>query len=219
MLGIESLHTIDVILNGLIVGIIVSAPMGPVGMLVVRRTLMKGRNYGFATGIGAAISDLFYSIITGIGMGYVMSFLHDETTFFLLKVVGSVLLVLFGWHAFRTKVKEAPAASNRKGNLLQNCATGFLLTVSNPLVVFLFMALMARFDFISHTSVHEEVMGYLAVFGGAVSWWFILTTGIKKAIQRFDISYVHMLNRILGVGVMIAGAIGLITTLIAKICS
>lgn len=214
MLGIDSFSILETVLKGMMVGIIVSAPMGPVGMLVVRRTLMKGRNYGFATGLGAAFSDIFYAVITGIGLGYVLSFIHDEKSQFVLRIVGSALLFLFGFFAYRTKVKEAHAPSNKKGNLMQNCATGFLLAVSNPLIIFMFMALMARFDFVSGTDWHVELLGYAAVFFGAALWWSLLTTTLKNSVQRFGINIVYAFNRILGIIVMVVAVLTLIYTLL-----
>ena len=80
----------------MLVGIVASAPMGPVGVLTVQRTLNKGRWYGFATGCGAALSDLIYAVMTGLGMSLVMDFVERPTTIFYLKIVGSILLFCFG---------------------------------------------------------------------------------------------------------------------------
>src|SRR3712207_234616 len=87
---------IDLILKGLLIGIIASAPMGPVGILCVHRTLNKGRWYGFATGIGATISDVFYALLAAFGMGFIMDFIEDPTYNFILQIVGSVVLLGFG---------------------------------------------------------------------------------------------------------------------------
>ena len=72
---IESVNAIDLAVRGMVVGIVASAPMGPVGVLIVQRTLNKGRWYGFATGIGAALSDLIYAVMTGLGMSFMMDFI------------------------------------------------------------------------------------------------------------------------------------------------
>ena len=103
MMWIESVSAIDLAVRGLVVGIVASAPMGPVGVLTVQRTLNKGRWYGFATGIGAAVSDLIYAVITGFGMSFVMDFVERPTTVFYLKLLGSILLFCFGAYTYYTK--------------------------------------------------------------------------------------------------------------------
>ena len=84
------------ILKGLLVGIIASAPMGPVGILCIQRTIQKGRPYGIVTGAGAALSDIFYALITGLGMSFVMDFIGEKQNIFWLKLAGSVMLFIFG---------------------------------------------------------------------------------------------------------------------------
>ena len=86
----------DIVFKGLLIGIIASAPMGPVGVLCVQRTLNKGRWYGFVTGCGAALSDMIYAGITGLGMGLVVDFVSNDTTRFYLQIAGSIMLLLFG---------------------------------------------------------------------------------------------------------------------------
>ena len=82
--------TLELFVKGLLVGILASAPMGPVGILCIQRTLQKGRRYGLVTGAGAALSDIIYALITGLGMSFVMDFINNEQTLFWLKLVGSV---------------------------------------------------------------------------------------------------------------------------------
>src|SRR5574344_2268127 len=87
---------LNFISKSMLIGIIASAPMGPVGVLCVQRTLNKGRWYGFVTGIGAAVSDMIYAAIAGFGMSFVMDFLSNQQTRMYLQIVGSVLLFAFG---------------------------------------------------------------------------------------------------------------------------
>ena len=95
MLWIESVNALDLAVRGMVVGIVASAPMGPVGVLTVQRTFNKGRWYGFATGCGAAVSDLIYAMMTGLGMSFVMDFVEKPTQMFYLKILGSILLFRF----------------------------------------------------------------------------------------------------------------------------
>ena len=102
----------------MLIGMIASAPMGPVGVLCVQRTLNKGRWYGFVTGIGAAASDIIYALITGFGMSFVMDFINNAQNKFLLQILGSIMLLIFGLYCFMSNpMKNAHKSSNKKGTL------------------------------------------------------------------------------------------------------
>lgn len=215
IMWIQPVDTIELVIKGLVVGIIASAPMGPVGILTIQRTLNKGRWYGMITGVGAAVSDFIYAVITGVGLGFVMNFVENPRNMFWIKLVGSVLLFLFGLYTYTTNpTKKMHVGSKKKGTLIHNGVTGFLVTFSNPLIIFLFLALMARFEFVVPEHYFEQGLGYLSVFGGALAWWFGLTTIIDKARARFQLRTIWIINRIIGAIVMIASIAGAIYTLI-----
>ncbi|MDE6033315.1 MAG: LysE family transporter, partial [Muribaculaceae bacterium] len=88
-----------VLLRGLAIGVLISAPMGPIGMLVIQRTLNKGRWPAFFTGIGASVSDMFYCILTGAGIAFITDFINSQQ--FILQLVGSAVLAVFGVYLFR----------------------------------------------------------------------------------------------------------------------
>ncbi len=208
---IDPIKTVELIIRGLIVGIIVSAPMGPVGVLTVRRTLNKGHWYGLATGVGAAISDMIYAVLTVVGMSVIMDFIEKPTTMFYLKLGGSLMLFIFGWYTYHSKPTIAPPGTNR-GNLLQNGLTGFLVTLSNPLIIFLFMVLFARFEFIQPDYPVEQSMGMAGILVGALVWWLSLTLAINKVRSHFHMETIGRINRVIGVAVMMAALIGLAFT-------
>lgn len=210
----EPVSTLDIILKGLLIGVLASAPMGPVGVLCIRRILNKGRWYGFVTGIGAAFSDILYALATGLGMSFVVEFIEDKTNMFYLQLVGSVMLFLFGLYMWASK--PAPSVhppSNKKGTLAHNLATGFLVTVSNPLIIFLFVALFARFTFVVPQHPIPQLIGYLAILCGAVAWWFALSYAVDKVRSRFDEKGIRRLNRIIGTAVIVASVAGIAVTL------
>lgn len=213
MLWIEPVNAIDLAVRGMVVGIVASAPMGPVGVLTVQRTLNKGRWYGFATGIGAAMSDLIYAVMTGLGMSIVMDFIERPTTVLYIKILGSILLFCFGAYTYYTKPAEPHKSSGKRGSLWHNMFTGFAITVSNPLIVFLFLALFARVGFVVPDHPVEQTLGYVGVLSGAIVWWLILTTALNKLGSRFDMSTIALLNRLLGLLVMVASVVGLFYTL------
>ena len=93
------MEIVKVIIAGLAIGILISAPMGPIGMLCIQRTLNKGRASGFFTGVGAAFSDLLYSLLTGFGLSFVINFIEKNQT--VLQIFGSVVLLGFGVYIAR----------------------------------------------------------------------------------------------------------------------
>ena len=213
MMWIESVSAIDLAVRGMVVGIVASAPMGPVGVLTVQRTLNKGRWYGFATGIGAALSDLLYAMATGFGMSVVMNFIERPTTIFYLKLLGSILLFCFGVYTYYSNPTKVHRSSGKRGTLWHNMFTGFAITFSNPLIIFLFVALFARCGFVVPDHHVEQAIGYAGVLCGAIVWWLCLTTALNKLGSRFEMGTVKLLNRLLGLLVMVASCVGFFYTL------
>ena len=213
MIWIESVNAIDLAVRGMVVGIVASAPMGPVGVLTVQRTFNKGRWYGFVTGCGAAVSDLIYAVVTGLGMSLVMDFMERPSTIFYLKILGSILLFCFGAYTYYTKPAAPHKPSGKRGTLWHNAFTGFAITASNPLIVFLFLALFARVGFVVPEHHVEQAIGYAGVLGGAIAWWLILTTALNRIGSRFEMDTIGLLNRLLGLLVMAASVVGLFYTL------
>lgn len=177
---------LNIIIQGFIIGIVVSAPMGPVGMLVIQRTLYRGRYAGFFSGLGATASDLFYAILTGLGMTFVIDFIEANQQ--LLQIAGSMVLIGFGIYLYRQnpagKIKQG---GNSKLSFAQDFVTAFLVTVSNPLIIFLYIGLFARFNsFVSETHIFYHLIGYTAIVLGAVTWWFFYNDGCQQGTSPFQ---------------------------------
>lgn len=195
---------VNLIFKGIMIGIIASAPMGPVGVLCVQRTLNKGRWYGFVTGVGAAASDIIYAGITGFGMSFVMDFVNNAQTKFLLQIMGSVILLIFGIISFQSNpTKNMRQSSHNKGTLFHNGLTAFLVTFSNPLIVFLFMACFAQFAFVIPHHPVEMFLGFLSIVFGALLWWYGLTWLVDKVRTKFDAMGINIINKVIGSAVII----------------
>lgn len=203
--------------RGIAIGLIISAPMGPVGMLCIQRTLDKGRRAGFYTGIGAALSDLFYSLLTGFGLSFIEEFLERNQN--VIQLVGCAVLIAFGIYLFR----KNPAKSLRKP-LEQNISVkksilgGFLFTFSNPLILFLIIGLFARFNFLlPEFTVYQYFTGFLFIFVGAIIWWWFITFSIDKVRSHFNIRSMWLINRIIGVIIMLFAIVGIFTATSAMV--
>lgn len=208
--------------RGFAIGLIISAPMGPVGMLCIQRTLDKGRRAGFYTGIGAAISDLFYSLLTGFGLSFIEDFLERNQN--IIQLVGSFVLVGFGIYLFRknpSKGLKKPVDENI--SIEKSIMTGFFFTVSNPLILFLIIGLFARFNFILPAEpenrlllhVAQYIVGFAFIFIGAIVWWWFITFSIDKVRSHFNIRSMWLINKIIGVIIMLFAVVGIFTSVSA----
>lgn len=204
---------LDIIFKGMLIGILVSAPMGPVGILCVQRTLNKGRWYGFVTGIGATASDLIYALITGLGMSFVMNLVYNSQNRFFLQIAGSIMLLFFGIYSWRSNpVKNIHRSSKTKGTLFHNGLTAFFVTLSNPLIILLFMAVFAQLAFIMPGKPLEMCIGYLSIIAGALLWWFGLTWLIDKIRNKFEETGIIIINKVIGSIVILISLIILLGT-------
>lgn len=200
--------------RGIAIGVTISAPMGPVGILCIQRTLDKGRREGFYTGIGAAISDLFYCLLTGFGLSFIEDFLERNQN--IIQLAGSALLIAFAIYLF----KKNPAGSLKKHtprptSVKKNILGGFLFTFSNPLILFLIIGLFARFNFLlPEIKFYHYIIGYLAIFAGATGWWWIVTFFVDKVRAHFNLRSMWLINRIIGAIILIFALVGIVTSII-----
>ena len=205
------------LVKGLVIGIVASAPMGPVGVLCLQRTLNKGRWFGFVTGLGATLSDICYALLTGYGMSFMDDFIiKNQVT---LQLLGSAMLLVFGIYTFRSNPVRSirrydPNQKYPTGTYFHNFITAFLVTLSNPLIIFLFIGLFARFSFINpELSWPIQLAGYVAIVCGAICWWLMLTTGVNKIRSQFNLRGIWMMNRVIGGMVIFISVVGMILTL------
>ena len=207
---VSQISTVEIVVKGLIIGIVASAPMGPVGVLCVQRTLNKGRAYGIVTGMGAALSDILYALLTGYGLSFLYDLIHNPTALYWMQLVGAIVMFIFGVHTYRTNpVQNARNVSRNKSSLLNNGVTGFFITLSNPLIVLLFLALFTPFNFmLPEQPFINQFLGYVSIFGGAMLWWLFITYIVNTLRCRFDVRGIWIINRVIGAAVMIGSLAG-----------
>lgn len=209
----QTIGVLEMMVKGFVIGVAASAPMGPVGILCVQRSLNKGRWFGFATGVGAAVSDILYAIFTGYGLSIVSDFLENPTYSLWIKMAGSVMMLIFGIYTFHSRPKSRKERVVRtKSSFVNNVVSGFFVTLSNPLIILLFLALFGQMSFIVPNMVVPQIFGFLFILVGALFWWFVLTKLVDKLHRRFDERGVWKINRIIGVVVIVASIGALITS-------
>lgn len=197
--------------RGAAIGIIISAPMGPVGILCVQRTLEKGRRTGFHTGVGAALSDLFYCLLTGFGLSLIEDFLKANQN--VIQIIGSAVLLVFGIYLFKSNpAKTLKKPGEQESSPKKNILSGFLFTFSNPLIIFLIIGLFARFNFLSpDISPVHYIVGFVSIFAGALLWWWIVSFFVNKVRRHFNMRSMWLVNKIMGSIIMIFSIVGVFT--------
>lgn len=197
------------------VGIILSAPMGPIGILVLQRTMEKGRKSGFFTGVGAALSDLFYCLLAGLGLAFVTDFIDHNKALF--QIGGSIILIIFAvFMILRSPVRSIKHEDRRKVNFTQDTITGFVFTLSNPMIIFLIFPLFARFTFPSAEYKFYHIMiGYIFIVLGALLWWFGITFIVDKLRAKFNINSMWLINKVMGGIILTVGIFGLVQGVLA----
>ncbi len=196
--------------RGLAIGALISAPMGPIGMLIIQRTLSKGRWPAFFTGIGAALSDLLYCLLAGFGLSFITDIIERHQ--FALQIFGGIVLAAFGLFLFRknpTRTLKTAEVDSR--SYWSDFISGFFLTVSNPLILFFIIGLFARFNFIlPEFLIFHYIWAYLMIFGGAMIWWYLVTFLVSKLRSRFNVRSLWLVNRIVGTVLMVMALVGVL---------
>lgn len=205
---------LEIVIKGILIGLCISVPLGPIGMLTVQRTLNRGQKYGIATGLGATASDLFYTVITLFFLSFVIDFV--EVHRFAIELGGSALVAAFGYYIYRSNPSQQPKPNEpKKYSLFGDFFSSFLLTLSNPLVLFLLMALFARFEFIGiKSTLSVTIIGILSILGGASLWWWLLTFLISRFKSRLNMRELKIINQITGIVIILIGLVGFLLSLI-----
>ena len=187
--------------KGLILGFVVAAPVGPVGILCIYRTLTKGKIHGLVSGLGAATADAIYGAIAALGLTFISSFLIEQRL--LLRVIGAVFLCVLGIRTFFSKTTKKPAVVNDQG-LAYNYGSTFFLTLMNPITILAFAAIFAGLGI---TNSHHGFAGLLivGVCTGSGLWWILLTNVAALFRQKINRDNLIWLNRISGTIITIFG--------------
>ena len=203
------------IIKGIIVGLGASIPLGPIGILCIQRTLSKGRWSGFATGMGAAISDIIFSAIALIGLSFVNDFLNTYREW--VMMFGGAVVGGFGVKIFVTNpIKQIKRVQEGNHQYIQDFVSSFIMTITNPGAIFL---IIGMFAFIGIDTGQYEfglviAPALMGVFIGTMAWWFTLSTIINMFRNKFRLKQLMITNWIAGTIVMAIGITSLFEGLI-----
>ena len=189
---------ITLIIKGILIGMLVSIPLGPIGVLVIQRTVNKSRKAGFLSGLGAALSDTLYAIIAGFSLTFIIDFIRKyEVTF---QAFGALVVLVLGIHIFLKNPVTDLRKNKLKGNThFQDIVSSFLVTVSNPLTVFVFLAVFTSSGVaVNLEKPYHALVVIPAIFLGASIWWFSLSGLVSLFKHKINLRVLWWINKTAG---------------------
>jgi threonine/homoserine/homoserine lactone efflux protein len=185
-----------VLARGIVLGFSIAAPVGPIGVLCIRRALTDGRRYAFVSGLGAATADALYGCVAAFGLSFVSNLLLSHQLW--LRAIGGVYLCYLGLRTFMSRPAEDHSASSA-GTFIAAYSSTLFLTISNPMTILAFVAIFAGFGMTSSGgSYARAAMLVLGVFIGSVLWWLLLSGGVGILRSRLDLRGLWWINRLSG---------------------
>lgn len=198
---------IELFARGLIIGLTVAAPVGPIGMLVIRRTLVYGRMLGLLTGLGTAVADALYGCVGAFGLTFVSGLLLGHALW--TKLLGGLFLCYLGIGTFCSNPGEDRGSVSHARHAAAFLST-LLLTLANPITILSFMAMFASLGLGTGGRGYGEATTVVAgVFLGSALWWVILSGGVSLVKQRLKPGAMRWINRISGACLFSFGALAL----------
>lgn len=199
--------------KGLLIGLSIAAPVGPIGILCMKRTLNQGRRYGLASGLGAASADGIYGLIAAFGFDAFISrmvALQDAVSF-----VGGLFLCYLGYLSFRSAAGERSAEAGRSSSLAGAYWTTFLLTVTNPMTILSFLGIFAGLH-AAEASTTGLISLVLGVFAGSAVWWLFLSLAVGSLRRALNAGAMRWINRLSGLLLLGFGVYSLLTVVAAR---
>lgn len=198
----------ELFVRGLILGFAIAAPVGPIGLLCIQRTLNEGRTIGLVSGLGAATADAIYGAIAAFGLTLVAGFLVDQQHW--LSLAGGVFLCYLGARTILATPAVVGARADATG-VLGAYGTTLALTLTNPMTILAFVAIFAGAGLAASAGDQwAALMIVLGVFCGSAAWWLLLSTGVSLLRGSITPPVMVWINRIAGVVIALFGVFMLV---------
>lgn len=197
--------------KGALAGFIIAAPVGPVGVLCVQKTLLQGRMAGLSAGLGAAIADALYGCIAAFGLSLISSWLQAHQQAF--RIGGGLFLLLMAWRMLSAARHPAPAATPapiKRDGVIADFASTFVLTATNPITIVAFLGIFAFFG-IGTIGLSNEIAAWLVlgVFAGSSVWWLSLAALAGAFRNRLNNGGLRWINGLSGFLILAFGLYGI----------
>ena len=201
-------------LKGIVVGIVIAVPVGPVGVMCVRRTVIEGKLAGFVSGLGAATADAVFGVIAGFGLSVVSDLLISYQHW--LRIAGAGLLLVVGGHSLLARQPPKLGSARKPESLSWYYVSTFALTLTNPITILAFVAIFAAVGLTgAEATLGRAATLVLGVWVGSLLWWFALSFGVGFFLRSFEPRHLRWINRGSGAILFLSGAT-LLADLLAK---
>lgn len=197
------------LLKGIALGFCIAAPIGPIGILCIRRTLQYGRLSGLFSGLGAALADVLYASVAAFGLTFVSNFILAGEAW--LRLFGGLFLLFLGIKTFLSS-GDAPPQKISHTSLFRDFLSVFLLMVSNPMMIFAFFAIFAGFGLSDARRTYLEAL--ILVFGvliGSTCWWLLLSEGVTCFRKKMSSQVMLWINKIAGILIFGFGVLAILS--------
>lgn len=188
-----------IFLKGLALGLLIAIPVGPIGVLCIKRTLERGKLAGFISGLGAATADGLYGAVVAFGLFVISNFLMNEK--FTLGLIGAALLIYTGIQSFNKKPDNIEISTEESNTLLKDYFSTFFLTVTNPSTIIFFTAFFASIGFRWRGgNTWQAIVLIAGVFIGSALWWLALSLSIdfiKSKMKNFSLIIINKVSGII----------------------
>ncbi len=203
------------LVNGLGFGVMVSAPLGPLGVLCIQRTINKGFLSGLVSGFGAAMADIIYASIAGFGISIIADFLEAQQL--IIRALGGIVLIVLGYMIFMSNpVNQLRRHKAKKSSYLGDFISSFFITITNPLTVVVFGVAFTSVGLNQGHSLQSVILILTGVFLGALFWWTGLTFLVNVFRSKIRLRNLWWINKITGVLVAIFGLVVFISIFLGK---
>jgi len=193
------------LIKGVIVGLVVSLPLGPMGVLCVQRTLNKGKSSGFSSGMGIATADTIFALIAGLGISFIIHFLSEQQL--IIKMIGGLVIAFIGLKIFIANPVKQLKKHRREGkNLFEDFISILFMALSNPFTVFLYIAIFAGLNLKDVSAGYSSALLVVAgIFVGASISWFAISNVVNYFRARIRLRRLMWINRIAGITIILFG--------------
>jgi threonine/homoserine/homoserine lactone efflux protein len=199
----------SIFFRSLLIGISIAAPVGPIGVLCIRRTLVEGRLSGLVSGLGAASADAIYGIIAGFSITLISNFLVTQQSW--LRLIGGLFLCYLGIRTFLSPPVGSGNQTQGQG-FLRNYFSVFILTLTNPMTILSFAAVFAGLGLAQGNGDYKSALLMVGgVFSGSALWWLILSQGVGFFGNRTSLQRMGWINRLSGCVLIAFGVLALIS--------
>lgn len=198
------------LLKGIMIGLVASIPLGPIGVICIQRTINKGRISGFISGLGAATADTIFATIAGFSLTLIIAFIEERKL--VIEFIGGLIVILLGIKTFYTNpVTQLRRHKKKKNKLIEDFISVLLLTITNPFAIFLFIAMFAALNITYEgDNLLLSSVPLIGVLIGGALWWFTLSSLVNLFRKKFRLKQLWWINKIAGAVIFILGVLAIV---------